>query len=248
MRKKSVLIMIQNIYDNLVDHFSKHDGLADVIIGPEREDWFNGEAIAAVGKKHHDWWVYGEMTYSYWAEKLKLDAALVEACGTRLPDLFCTERQTDAMMLLGEAKLVRRSTDKSPFGAGEQNLVVQLNRAYQFAELLKQRKIKSPQICGIIYGLYNPANMFPGSGEEDPECPGLSMNTEFKTASPDAFFKYIAERWKKEGKADWLLWRDAMQLPKPLQDLSPKYSNIASNLCVGIGMVLHCTDPQLNGK
>jgi hypothetical protein len=162
--------MIQSIYEDLVEHFSGRDGLADVIIGPEREDWFNGEAIAAIGKKHQDWWVYGEMTYGHWGERLKLDQRVVADCVKREPDLFCAKRATDVMTLLGEAKLVRRSTDAAPFGTGEGGLLAQLDRARRFADRLQERNIECPKVCGIIYGLYNPANMFRGMGEEDPGC------------------------------------------------------------------------------
>jgi hypothetical protein len=238
--------MIESIYENLVSHFSAHDGLADVIIGPEREDWFNAEAIAAIGKAHHDWWVYGEMTYSHWAELLHLDPTVIAGCENREPDLFCAERKTDVMALLGEAKLVRRPTDAAPFGAGAKGLLAQLNRARKFTTRLQACNVACPRVCGLIYGLYNPANMFPGVGEEDPDYPGLSMNTEFETGSPVSFFKSIHKKWANQaGAKEWRLWRGGMQLPPSLQNLSPKYSNIASNLCVGIGIALHRTDVEL---
>ena len=240
-------MMIETIYQDLVGHFSGRDDLADVIIGPEREDWFNGEAIAGIGKKHQDWWVYGEMTYGDWSERLELDSRVVAGCERRKPDLFCVERETEVMTLLGEAKLVRRSTDAAPFGTGEKGLLAQLDRAHRFVDRLRTRNITCPKVCGIIYGLYNPANMFRGVGEEDPGCPGLSVSTDFETASPDAFFKWIGEQWDTQRDArDWRLWREAVQYPSELQNLSPKYSNIASSLSVGVGIVLHRTNSELN--
>jgi hypothetical protein len=237
--------MITRLYQSLVTHFNPNarQDVADAMMGPEREDWFNAEAICAIGKSHHEWWVYGEKTYQHWCDQLKLSGALIQDFAGREPDLFCVERANEHIKVIGEAKLVRRSTDPMPFGSDDQRLIVQLDRARHFA----LQCTPSPLVCGLVYGLYNPANMFTGESVQDEECEGLSMSTEFKTASPQAFFKYIEDRWTgQRANSEWVFWRGGMQCDPSLSGLCPRYSNLASALSLGIGILLHKTAPELN--
>lgn len=237
--------MISEVHTALVQHFSGRPDIADAMIGPEREDWFNAEAICALGKDAENfggWWIYGEQSYGGWCASLEAQPDIASGFEKREPDLFCVNRESDKVEMIGEAKLYRRSTDSSPFGSGDQKLVTQLNRARTFGSKLPSM----PVVCGIIYGLFNPTNMFTDDGEDDPDTPGLTIRSEFETASPRVFYESLVRQWNRQG-SDWSFWGDGMVESPALTSLTPIYSPIASSLELRIGIVLHKDDPLLKG-